>query len=137
MTKIRTLEHRYVETIPGTIQDGILYISREYSTAVHNCCCGCGQEVVTPLGPTDWRVNIKDGEVCVYPSIGNWSFTCRSHYWIDRGRVQWAEQWAESQVRSGRMRDQMAKQKHFGEGPHARSKWTEFWSWLWQRITRR
>ena len=26
----------------------------------------------------------------LYPSIGNWQFPCRSHYWIRRNRIIWA-----------------------------------------------
>ncbi len=30
-----------------------LYISIPYVTAAHKCPCGCGEEIVTPLSPTD------------------------------------------------------------------------------------
>jgi hypothetical protein len=53
--------------------------------------CGSGREVVTPLGPTDWKITIDRDAVSVYPSIGNWSLECRSHYWIERSRIRWAE----------------------------------------------
>jgi hypothetical protein len=45
-----------------------------------------------------------DGEsVWLRPSIGNWSFPCRSHYWIVRaGQVRWARTWSEEEVRSAR-----------------------------------
>jgi hypothetical protein len=33
-----------------------LYVSIEFATAAHSCACGCGREVVTPPGPTDWRI---------------------------------------------------------------------------------
>lgn len=136
MIKIDIMRHQYVETIPETVQDGVLYISEEYSTAVHKCCCGCGQEVVTPLGPTDWRVTVQNGEVCVRPSIGNWSFPCQSHYWIDRGRIHWAEQWSKERIRAGRERDQLAKQAHYGEEIASGSRWAVFWTWLKRLFTR-
>lgn len=46
-------KHKFVEYIPDTIEENIIYISISYSTAIHLCACGCGKEVVTPLSPTD------------------------------------------------------------------------------------
>lgn len=85
------LEYKFVEFIPENkdIQDGYVYISLEYATIVHKCCCGCKKEVVTPLSPSDWKL-IFDGEsISLYPSIGNWNFKCRSHYLIRNNRVIW------------------------------------------------
>lgn len=36
------------------------------------------------------------------PSVGNWSFPCRSHYWIDQSRIRWAGAWTDEQVEAGR-----------------------------------
>src|SRR3546814_4876362 len=80
-----------VETIPTRLQAGELYISKRYRTSVHLCCCGCGLEVVAPLNPAKWQLTeYRDGSVSLFPSIGNWSFPCRSHYWIERSRVRWS-----------------------------------------------
>ena len=85
----------------------------EYSTAVHKCCCGCGQEVVTPLSPTDWKL-IFDGEtVSLSPSIGNWSYKCRSHYFITRNKIQWCSDFSNSQVQKVKDSDALAKQQHY------------------------
>ena len=76
------LRHEFVEFIPDKLADGVVYVSIPYATVAHKCCCGCGMEVVTPLSPTDWEL-IFDGEsISLDPSIGNWSFDCKSHYWI-------------------------------------------------------
>lgn len=84
MLKIKKLEHRFIRSIPRELDVGVIYISMEYSTAVHCCCCGCGEQVVTPFSPTDWKM-IYDGEsVSLTPSIGNWHSACRSHYIINR-----------------------------------------------------
>ncbi len=89
------LSHEFVKNIPEKIDDGIIYISMEYATAIHKCCCGCGNEVITPLSPTDWKL-IFDGEsISLYPSIGNWNFDCKSHYWIKNNKIKWARQWTE------------------------------------------
>lgn len=106
---------RQVELIPEQLEDGVLYISHRYSTAVHRCCCGCGEEVVTPLGPTDWSVRVVAGLATVHPSIGNWSYACRSHYWIRRGKVVWAGSMSGSEIEAGRARDRAAKRAYFDE----------------------
>ncbi|WP_442978870.1 DUF6527 family protein, partial [Salmonella enterica] len=68
MLKIKKLEHRFIRSIPRELDVGVIYISMEYATAVHCCCCGCGEQVVTPFSPTDWKM-IYDGEsVSLMPS---------------------------------------------------------------------
>jgi hypothetical protein len=131
MSRIKTIKAEYVDAIPAAITDGVLYVSTEYGTAVHKCCCGCGQEVVTPLGPTDWSVTVDGGAVSVYPSIGNWSFPCKSHYWISCGHIRWAKQWSEAQIMYGRQRDRFRKQAQYGE----QATGSGFWAWLWRFLT--
>ena len=48
------LQHRFVAVIPDELEDRVLYVSIEYTTVMHTCCCGCGSEVATPLSPTGW-----------------------------------------------------------------------------------
>lgn len=101
--KCSEIAPRFVQYIPEQLVAGVLYVSREYATATHLCCCGCGEEVVTPLNRTDWSLTMEDGRVTLFPSIGNWSFACRSHYWIERGRVIDAgpmEQWRIDRIRA-------------------------------------
>ncbi len=108
-----TLKHEFVEYIPDKLRDGTVYVSVAFATAAHKCCCGCGNEVITPLSPTDWRL-IFDGEsISLYPSIGNWNFACRSHYWIECNRVKWAPQWSRDRINAGRAHDSFAKKRYF------------------------
>ncbi len=79
---------QFVDLMPSQIQEGILYISEKYSTAIHQCCCGCGQKVVTPLSPAKWQLRRDGNVVTLHPSIGNWNLSCRSHYWIRRNRIE-------------------------------------------------
>lgn len=124
MRKALTLKHLFVDAIPEKLEDRTLYISIEYATATHKCCCGCGLEVVTPLTPTDWKL-IFDGEtVSLTPSIGNWSFPCRSHYWIERNAVKWAAQMSEAQIRAVRAHDKNAKAAYFGAAGDSTNKVT-------------
>lgn len=113
MMRTRTLEHRFVRSVPRELEPGVLYVSMEYATAVHSCCCGCGEQVVTPLSPTDWKM-IYDGEsVSLTPSIGNWQLPCRSHYVIRQGRVIEADSWSTAQVEAEHHRDKVAKARFY------------------------
>lgn len=107
------LRYEFVEHIPSDLKDGTIYVSMAYATAVHKCCCGCGNEVVTPFSPTDWKL-IFDGEsISLHPSIGNWSFDCKSHYFIRRNRVIWVPKWSQEEINIGRARDRSAKKRYF------------------------
>ncbi len=66
------LKPLFVESLPNLIDDGILYVSMSFASAVHRCACGCGQEVVTPLSPTDWQLHFDGENVSLEPSVGNW-----------------------------------------------------------------
>lgn len=108
------LEHRFVRHIPDKLEPGVLYISMEYGTAAHSCCCGCEEEVVTPFTPTDWNMTFDGETVSLRPSIGNWTLACRSHYVIKRGRVIEAGPWTDEQVEAERRRDRAAKARFYG-----------------------
>src|SRR4051794_27793434 len=96
--RVNTLIHKFVDFIPGALEEGILYVSLEFGTVSHLCCCGCRRKTVTPLGPTDWKL-IYDGDtISLSPSIGNWCFPCRSHYFITNGRVAWCEDWSDTET---------------------------------------
>jgi hypothetical protein len=109
------LRHEFVEFIPSVQEEGILYISIEYATAVHRCCCGCGEKVVTPFTPTDWKLTYDGRTVTLTPSIGNWSLTCRSHYWVRRNQIEWAPSWSRQRIETGRRSDHVAKEQYFDE----------------------
>jgi hypothetical protein len=108
-----SLNHSFVDYIPDILEDGTLYVSVEFATAVHKCCCGCGNKVVTPFSPTDWRITYNGDTVSLSPSIGNWNFNCRSHYWIKGSRVEWATDWSQENVDAGRARDRFAKMNYY------------------------
>lgn len=107
--KIKQIRPESVEFIPERIEEGVLYISERYSTAVHKCCCGCGQEVVTPLSSAEWSVKRKGGRVSLWPSIGNWSYPCRSHYVIWDSRVLEARAMTERQIQRVKANDRADK----------------------------
>jgi hypothetical protein len=105
--------HKFVEFFPENLEDDVLYVSFTYSTVNHKCACGCGNEVVTPLSPTDWKLTFDGVSITLYPSIGNWNFDCRSHYWIRSNKVVWSDQWTEDEIIAGRNRDYFEKQEYY------------------------
>lgn len=113
MIRYQRLQHRFVGRIPRELEGGVLYISLAHGTCIHSCCCGCGEEVVTPLTPTDWQMTYNGEAISLHPSIGNWQLKCRSHYVIDRGRVIEAGPWTRSQVSAEQARDKRAKTAYF------------------------
>ena len=118
---ISALQPEFVDSIPKDPGEGILYISRKYSTAVHRCCCGCGQKVVTPLRPTDWKLTVRGDYVSLWPSIGNWSFPCRSHYWIVNNQIEWSYDMSQEMIEKGRRRDARMTDRYIKTGevdPH-------------------
>lgn len=115
MNEPMALKLQFVESAPDQLQEGTLYVSMEFATALHKCVCGCGNEVVTPFSPTDWKLYFDGVSVSLTPSIGNWSFPCQSHYWIRRNRIEWAPQWSKVSIEQCREMDRRNKQDHFGE----------------------
>jgi hypothetical protein len=123
------MQHKFVEFMPSELSEGTLYISMEYNTVKHKCCCGCGEDVVTPLNPTDWKL-IYDGEtISLSPSVGNWNLPCRSHYFIKHSKIQWCGSWSENQVKEGKEQDQLNKEKHFSSAskPNKQNIFNNLW----------
>lgn len=116
--KQKTIGYKFVKAIPKEIEKRTLYITIDYATAIHLCCCGCGREVVTPFSPTDWKLIYNGASVTLSPSIGNWSFECRSHYWIVENTVKWDRQWPLKKIQAKRAYNHAAKQAHYNHpGP--------------------
>ena len=103
------LSHEFVTSVPETLEQGVVYVSIEYRTAIHACCCGCRGKVVTPLSPTGWELTFDGKTISLYPSIGNWGFECRSHYWITKNTVEWAPKWSDKQVEHARRKHDVEK----------------------------
>jgi hypothetical protein len=113
MAKLHTIKHQFVEFVPDQLEPGILYISVQYKTMAHLCCCGCGKKVVTPISPTGWELTFNGRAVSISPSVGNWNLQCQSHYVISNSRVQWAGRWSKEMIAAGFARDRQAKQNYY------------------------
>lgn len=113
MKRAMILTHEFVEYIPDDLRDETIYVSMAFSTVAHKCCCGCGNEVITPLSPTDWRLLFDGQSISLDPSIGNWNFACQSHYWIKNNTVKWAKRLSQERINAGRTYDSLAKERYF------------------------
>jgi hypothetical protein len=148
MRKTRIIKHEFIELLPSTLETETLYVSLKHKNMIHLCFCGCGRKVITPLSPTGWALTFNGRELSVFPSIGNWNLPCRSHYWIRRSRVQWAEQWSAERIAAGYARDRTDKDRYYSreEQPHVlrdsgdpevarpedrRSLWEKLKGWFW------
>ena len=135
MTRIASLRVDFRDRIPAALPDGVLFVSLKYSTAAHNCCCGCGEKVVTPLKAGKWRL-VRNGEaVSLFPSIGNWSLACQSHYWIRDNQIEWARALDTLQIAANRESDRQVRRdvharRARSERGFWRRRWDAFKNWL-------
>lgn len=86
---------------------------RQFQVAGHLCPCGCNEKVITPLGDIGWQYYKRKGKASLYPSLGNWELTCRSHYWIINARVEWSGLWTSEEVQQARESEKKALEKYF------------------------
>jgi hypothetical protein len=143
---LSTVEPQFVPIIPEQLAEGVLYICEQHHIVVHRCCCGCGEEVVTPLSQAEWQLERRGSVVSLYPSIGNWNYRCQSHYWIKRNRVVLAGALSAERVALLQVRDRAAKAAHIAElnalkelaangsastgRPPRRKAWDRLWAWI-------
>lgn len=113
MKRETPFRHEFVEFMPPQLEQRVVYVSIEYATASHLCACGCGMKVVTPISPTDWQLTFDGDTISLHPSIGNWSYPCRSHYILRRNRAVWAGDMSDEDIARGRAHDRKVKGRHF------------------------
>ena len=113
--RVARLAHRFVKHIPEVLDPGVLYVSMEYGTAAHSCCCGCSAEVITPITPTDWAMTFNGEAVSLWPSVGNWTLKCQSHYFIELGKVIEAAPWSDEMIEGARRHERSLKAQHYGK----------------------
>lgn len=65
--------------------------------------------------PTDWKFCFDSENVTLDPSIGNWSFPCRSHYWIRGSEVRRSGSWSTEEIADGRAHDRERKSAYFDQ----------------------
>lgn len=87
--ELNEFDLQVVRRVPKELRFGVLYVCFECNVVVHLCACGCGEKVVLPIDPDFWSVKYDGETVSLAPSVGNYQFPCRSHYWIKENRVVW------------------------------------------------
>jgi hypothetical protein len=102
--KTERMTAEFVKSFPQELEPGTLYVSTFFSTAAHQCACGCGKEVVTPLSPAQWVLTF-DGSVSLWPSIGSWVLPCNSHYVIEQGKIHWSRTFTPDEIRRNQAKD--------------------------------
>ena len=95
---LRQITPEFVDEIPRALDAGKLYVCCRYRAIKHLCACGCGVPINTPLHPTAWTLICDGVSVTLWPSIGNWSEECQSHYWIRNNTIYWASRWSRHKI---------------------------------------
>jgi hypothetical protein len=131
---VKSISLAHVEFLPRDLREGVLYVSEEYAVAGHLCACGCGNKVIVPLGPAEWKFREKDGLPTLWPSIGNWQLPCRSHYMITEGQIDWAGSWSKEEVERGRQAEQVRREAYYDQLQQERH--VPWWQATWNRILR-
>lgn len=88
--RLNELEPVFVEFVPHQLEAGKLYIAERFGTTSHLCPCGCQDLVVMPINKENgWSMIKKDGKVTMRPSVGNFEYPCKSHYYITENKIEW------------------------------------------------
>jgi hypothetical protein len=109
------VKYEFVDFIPRKMEEQKIYISIKYNTINHLCACGCGEEVITPISPTDWTLIYNGKTISIEPSIGNWSYKCKSHYWIKNNKIIWAAQFSKKKINTIRLVDNNLKKEFYNK----------------------
>lgn len=102
-----SFSYRAVERLPKQLEQGVLYHSPEFEVAALSCACGCGHRVML-LVPDSHQVSQQNGFATVRPSISVCDASCKSHYVITSGQVQWLAPFSDT-LASTTMRRQIAR----------------------------
>lgn len=137
--RIDAVTPQQVELAPKPLVAGVLYVSDKYRVAIHLCCCGCGEKVVTPLSPVEWQLQLHGSIATLHPSIGN-ATPCRSHYWIRQNRVVWVPRMTSKQIEYVQKRDRASLEMMYARSRHGSSQrslaerlcaaFKSVWDWL-------
>lgn len=85
------MDIQVVHRVPEELTYGCLYVCFDCNVTVHLCACGCGEKVVLPIDPDFWSVRYDGENISLTPSVGNFQFPCKSHYWIRDNAIIWVD----------------------------------------------
>jgi hypothetical protein len=95
------------DRIPKQLSEGVVYHNPEFEIGAMLCACGCGLRIDF-LVPDSHQIKSDNGLATITPSILVCAGSCRSHYFITAGQVEWANEFTPAQA-SDIMRRQMAR----------------------------
>jgi hypothetical protein len=106
------------ERLPAHVKPFEFHYSRRFEMAAVACPCGCGHRIMLNL-LDQHRLRLERGLPTVSPSILVSDAPCLSHFFITRGKVDWADKWSkktvdrvmQSQIRRHVERDKKGKAK--------------------------
>lgn len=114
--RLAAIRPKYVQHVPDQLEEGVLYISERFRICSHLCACGCKEEVVTPLSYAEWRL-FKEGElVSLLPSIGNWNYDCKSHYFIEHNGIRWLPRLSAQKIKRVQQNDAFDLKRMLDQG---------------------
>ena len=111
--KLRQIAPEFVDEIPRELDPGTLYVCCRYRAVKHLCACGCGVVINTPLHPTGWTLICNGVSVSLWPSIGNWSEKCQSHYYIRNNTIHWTSKWSRHKILKTRRARELEIDQYF------------------------
>jgi hypothetical protein len=115
------------ERLPSTVGPFEFHYSRRFDMAALACACGCGHRVMLNL-LDQHHLDIEDGLPTVTPSILVSDAPCLSHFFIRRGRVQWAEHWSQKtvdRVMRSQVRRHVEQDRMFKPRPSLLRRWVD------------
>jgi hypothetical protein len=89
--------YRATDCIPKELGEGVVYHNPEFGIGAMLCPCGCGVRVDL-IVPESHQIQSENGLATVTPSILVCAGSCRSHYVITAGQVEWANQFSKAEA---------------------------------------
>lgn len=132
--RLNSIRPEFVDSAPLNLSPGVLYISERFKTALHLCPCGCGEKVITPLSPARWQVSYNADVVSLYPSVGNWEYACRSHYFIRCNQIVWCDQFSPDEIAMVKERDRRSVDGEIVARNRIKQK--ARYGWMWEQLSK-
>lgn len=121
-------KYKSVERTPETLMADIVYVNNEFEIATLLCACGCGHRI-TLLIPDGHQVENKNGFATISPSIGVWDASCKSHFYVTNGEIDWYDSWSDEAIKRSMLKQRM---KH----EHKSRQHLPWYGKLWLKIKR-
>ena len=106
--KVKHLAPQFVESFPGKLEPGELYLAMEFATAAHLCACGCGTKVITPFPQPIGKCH-STGKTFLSSPLWAIDVSLPLALLGALGSYQWAGDMSQEAINAGRKRDAEAK----------------------------